>query len=693
MRLKVLLIVFLLFVISLIVTLNLFFHQSYEAEMASQINKHQLIIANSIAENINDTFEHFKEEVVSFSNLLAYRGLEHEGLSEFVSYALAELEEEISLKLVVFDRNENMIFSRVTNGFTLGEDERFLLDAARKKTKVEPVIRDSSATDGTIKYSTPILKNGQFLGTVLMYVNIEDVNKKFLASIKHGGKGYAWVMDVYGTLIYHPVQPDMIGKNIFTSEEYCYKCHTSFKVEKEIIRSAQGGVQTYSAPYGEDKLLAFAHTVMPEWIVIVTMPYSEVTASIKNTMKLQSMIVLAIFILTVLTAFVIIIINRQRVNAEARASYADKVREYAKELESIVQERTRELRSEKEKLDAVIGSIEAGISIFDEKGACVWKNRVLDAWLSDEMKEHLTLKRLLEDSGVNMEYHEAVVEDRVILEVAHMDLGRKQGFFQIAITFFHTPDGHSQMLLLIQDITELKLAEEKLIQSEKIAALSRLSAGVAHEIGNPLTSISSYVQILDGMEGKDEFTSKTLEVISKNINRIVSIVKKMASFTKTHETELREHNVRDLLKATLDLVRYDRRSRNIELKLSVPDELNPVLVDDNQLEQIFLNIILNAIDAMSEGGMLEISAADNDGEVSISFKDTGSGIPPDQLEHVFEPFFTTKESGTGFGLSVSYSIIKSFGGEIDVQSSPGHGTTFTVRLPAHERKEIPVDGS
>jgi signal transduction histidine kinase len=96
---------------------------------------------------------------------------------------------------------------------------------------------------------------------------------------------------------------------------------------------------------------------------------------------------------------------------------------------------------------------------------------------------------------------------------------------------------------------------------------------------------------------------------------------------------------------------------------------------------------------MSEGGMLEISAADNDGEVSISFKDTGSGIPPDQLEHVFEPFFTTKESGTGFGLSVSYSIIKSFGGEIDVQSSPGHGTTFTVRLPAHERKEIPVDGS
>jgi C4-dicarboxylate-specific signal transduction histidine kinase len=692
MKLKFLIIVFLLFIISLIITLNLFFHQSYETEMAAQINRQQLIIADTLAKNLGDSFEHFEEELVSFSALLSYRGLQKEGIEEFVRHALAESQEEVGIDLYVLDPSDRLVFSS-GEPYQVSDDERLLIDVAKRSAPTEPYLIDSSTRDGRIKMAASVKLDGGLLGTVLMFVHVDDVIDRYITHREHDRRGYAWVMDVYGTLVYHPAQPSMIGENVFTSEDYCFSCHVSFEIERTILKTAGEGVQTYVAPRGEDKLLAFSHTKVPEWIVIVSMPYSEVTASIKNSMKLQSVLVLSIFIMTVLSAFVIIIINRQRIRAEARATYVDKVRDYANELENIVNERTRELTSEKEKLDAIIASMEAGIGIFDEDGTCVWMNQVLEGWLSDEQKGRFTLESFFDSAEIGENRHGAVVEDDSIMEVTQLDLGNKKGYFHITVTRVHSPLGGWQIMLFVQDVTELKMAEEKLIQSDKLAALSRLSAGVAHEIGNPLTSISSYVQILDGMEEKDEFTSKTLNVISKNISRIVSIVKQMASFTKSQKQELRHFAIPELLDSTIELVRYDRRTKGIDIKMNVSDDLNAVRVDGNQMVQIFINLVLNAVDSMEEGGVLEIQAGNDENKVVIYFRDTGHGIAPEYLERIFEPFFTTKDGGTGFGLSVSYSIIKSFGGDIEVESTPGKGTTFTVRLPAYEREHVPVDGS
>jgi signal transduction histidine kinase len=166
------------------------------------------------------------------------------------------------------------------------------------------------------------------MGMVLIEISIDTVNNKFLAPIKSGQRGYAWMMDSSGTLIYHPARPEMIGMNIHDAKEPCFECHTSFKTEAKILAAKDIGFSTYASPQGEDKLVAFSRVSISHmsWIVCVSIPYSEVTMSIQKSMRLHSMLVLSIFMMTVLGAFIIILTNRSRVKAEEKARHFERQR-------------------------------------------------------------------------------------------------------------------------------------------------------------------------------------------------------------------------------------------------------------------------------------------------------------------------------------------------------------------------------
>jgi signal transduction histidine kinase len=681
-KFKFLLIVMLLVVISVIVTLNLFFYQTHEAEMAYQINRQQLLIAKTIAMSIDNTMEHLKEEIVSLSGLLSERGLQKKRLDDFIRYAFEELNEDIKIDIVIFDTKGSVLLATDEDYKTEKEDDDLYANALSIPPGQVNML-PSGEQFLELKVITPIRKQSDLMGAIMMVINIEDFNKKFLEPIKAGQRGYAWVMDESGTLVFHPSMPEMIGRNIRTHTDECYECHTSFNAEQKILESPDVGYSAYIAPYGEDKLLAFSRTSQIGWIVCISIPYSEVTSSMKNSMRLQSMLVLTIFLSTVTVAFIIMAINRQRLKAEAKAIYADKLKQYATALEEVVNERTKELKSEKEKMDAVVGSVSAGICIFNEQGECLWVNKVMEGWLSAEKATSLTLKDLHSEGIGSGEIFRSVIHEGLKQETTSLDLGNKGGTFHISISPFHMPDGSTQVLLLLQDVTELKMAEEQMIQSDKLTALSRLSAGVAHEIGNPLTSISSYVQILKEMEF-DDFTTEALDTVSKHIKRIENILRKMSSFSKSKEDEVGNHSVSELVNSTVELVRYDRRTKNIEIDVDISKDVPEVVVNGSQMTQVITNLILNAADAMGEGGRLTIGAKVSDGDVLISFKDTGQGISEEHLKKIFDPFFTTKQSGTGLGLAVSHSITKSFGGTLEVESELGAGTTFTVRLAAYE---------
>jgi len=221
--------------------------------------------------------------------------------------------------------------------------------------------------------------------------------------------------------------------------------------------------------------------------------------------------------------------------------------------------------------------------------------------------------------------------------------------------------------------------EEQMMHSEKLASLGRLTAGVAHEIGNPLTSVFSFVQILKDME-QDEFKKESLETIYFHINRIADILKQFSGFSKMAPVELKKWKVNNLIEASLSLIQYDKRAKEISIIRDLSPDLPELATDGSQLSQVFVNLILNAVDAMPEGGTLTIRSWADNGAIMIRFEDTGIGIKRENMSRIFDPFFTTKEKGTGLGLAVSYSIIKKLNGDLTVESEPFRGTKFTVSL-------------
>ncbi|HNS78292.1 MAG TPA: [Fe-Fe] hydrogenase large subunit C-terminal domain-containing protein [Syntrophorhabdus sp.] len=237
---------------------------------------------------------------------------------------------------------------------------------------------------------------------------------------------------------------------------------------------------------------------------------------------------------------------------------------------------------------------------------------------------------------------------------------------------------HNQLKMSHQ---ELEQAQAHLLRTEKLASIGQLSAGVAHEINNPLGTIMIYAHLLlKGMD-KDDPRIEDIELIIGEANRAKEIVQGLLSFAR--ETKLRQGlmNVSDLLEDVLSLVINQSLFHNIRIEKSFVQDMPIIVADETKLKQVFLNIILNAAQAMEGNGKLTISTIIDKKHIKVKIQDTGPGIPPENMGKLFSPFFTTKEKGTGLGLAISYGIVERHGGKIDVDSELGKGSTFIISLP------------
>ncbi len=239
--------------------------------------------------------------------------------------------------------------------------------------------------------------------------------------------------------------------------------------------------------------------------------------------------------------------------------------------------------------------------------------------------------------------------------------------------------------VIIKDFTEFKKLQAQVDQSEKLAVIGQLAAGVAHEIGNPLASISSLVQILQ-RRSKDAFISEQLANIKENIERISKIVRELVDFSRPPTYVVGLYDLTDIIKTALGIVKYDKRVKKVKFESELAENLPKVNVAADQLLQVFVNILLNALDAIEGTGNIFVKSFSRNKHVYVEITDNGCGMDTNTMEKIFDPFFTTKETGkgTGLGLSVSYGIIKKASGEIKVKSQVGKGSTFTVILPIGE---------
>ncbi|MEK7774043.1 MAG: ATP-binding protein, partial [Deltaproteobacteria bacterium] len=241
---------------------------------------------------------------------------------------------------------------------------------------------------------------------------------------------------------------------------------------------------------------------------------------------------------------------------------------------------------------------------------------------------------------------------------------------------------------IARDITQEKLLREQLLHSEKLSSVGKLVAGIAHELNNPLMGIMGFSQILMDLPGdkKIEDIKDKLRKIYHESLRTAKIVQNLLTFARAKKTERDFHNINALLKHTLELREYSLKSNNIQVALDLDPELPGTMVDPFQIQQVFINIINNAEDAMvaSKGsGAIRIKTKKQRGKIEIIFRDDGPGIPEEIVNKVFDPFFTTKEvgKGTGLGLSITHGIVTEHGGAIDISCPDDGGTAVTVELP------------
>ena len=241
-------------------------------------------------------------------------------------------------------------------------------------------------------------------------------------------------------------------------------------------------------------------------------------------------------------------------------------------------------------------------------------------------------------------------------------------------------------IVILEDITERRKMEEELLHSAKLASIGRLTAGLSHEIGNPIASISSLVQELSQMDMNSEddrlFLKRAIEDISSHIYRINGIVKSLGKFAKISTIEKTESDLADLFEKTLALVRFDPRFKEVVVEERIK-ATSPVLVNTDQIQQLFMNLLLNALDAMPNGGRILVEKFEEGDWVVFRLTDNGIGMDDNTLKRIFDPFYTTKPpgKGTGLGLSICYGIVKNHKGTIEVSSRLGEGTTFEVRFP------------
>jgi len=314
------------------------------------------------------------------------------------------------------------------------------------------------------------------------------------------------------------------------------------------------------------------------------------------------------------------------------------------------------------------------------------RRNVLNRKISDIFKGREEILDLLNET----------LDEQRIIENHELTVNRKNG--SSAILGFNSSlmktdeKGPATMIITIQDMTEIKRTEALIRQMDRLSSLGQLSAGIAHEIRNPLASINFNAQLLSKQLVADSKTESIFKDTFEGIERIKTLVRRILDFTKTGNPSFRRGHIHDVILDSIALIDPQIKKRRIQIKKSFSDHLPEVFFDPHQIQQVFVNLLMNAAESMANKGTIEIKSTlehkrDDDNHVVVSISDQGSGILKENISKIFDPFFTTKPDGTGLGLSIVYKILEQHGTRIELKSRDNQGTTFLLRFPVKLNQE------
>lgn len=453
------------------------------------------------------------------------------------------------------------------------------------------------------------------------------------------------------------------------------------------------------------------------WVLVMEQPkttaFAPINRMLQNGIGAVALMILTISLISVWAGLYftrpIVLIDREMNNlkkgrkispikmkrTDELGKLADSFNEMSKEL----LEKSKLLEQEKERLDVVVNGIGAGLALVTKEYRITWKNPTLKGWLKEE---RLSLPCYAVIGGESAPCLNCPITCPDLGKIADEVMKFKDGangeriFRHRVFPLNHAIEEEGEFLVVLEDITEQKQMEETIIQTDKLSALGIMASSFAHEVNNPLATINVYAEdLIDRIEARDEDLDEDemghyLRKIKENTERCKRITGNLLNFSRKNDWTEDHIKVKEIIENSISLVEHQLKKQRIQLELQVVDALPAIMGDGLKLMQVLVNLINNAVDAMESEGRLIVSAKRIGEVLSIKVTDSGQGIPPEAMDKLFDPFFTTKPigKGTGLGLSVCYGIIQQFGGNIQVDSIQGEGTTVEIQLPVHESREV-----
>lgn len=691
--------------------MDLWFNREMKKSARQQFNDQQMVIAHNIKNSITDKIDFLEKEFSFVAKKIPAGPFDPKAEEAKISENLYRVSERGVLFIEIIDitTNKSYNYALHRHWFEKKEpvDKKFDNFLNSVKSCKENGIWISFAKK---EPSGIMLKMGRYLSGPSPKILVFKINMSWflgplLQNVRSGKTGYAWIIDNDGMFVFHP-EPGFIGENAFKARKkkdptLSYR-QIDF-IQKEKMLKGQEGTGSYATGWHRgitgkiEKLIAYCpvdiSTTPPQkWSVAVVAPVVEIEKYI-NQIYVWRFLFQTMIISIILLAGLWILILELR---------------WSRSLESKINERTKDLKKSEEKYRSLVESAEDFIFTIDAE----FKFQSMNSFTANFFGGG-------PDDFIGIEMHKVFTKEAANKQLKMLDLvfkhkrsvrddfQLKMGDHQIWISanFMPIRDDSGKVntvLCIARDITEAKNLERQLVNTEKLAALGTLAAGVAHEINNPLGVILGFCDLLIRKKEKGSQEFEDLKTIERQGFNCKQIVQNLLRFARHGEQTSIYSNVNQCLNEITGIVAHTMEINDIELIMDLNAHIPPVQGDHRELQQVFLNLINNAIAAMKAGGILTIRTAIEQSrkKVVIQFKDTGIGIKNDDMDHLYEPFFTTKPEGegTGLGLSVSYGIISKYGGTIDCVSTPAnsfdkpnkpdkpHGTIFTVKLPIKKQE-------
>jgi len=660
-----------------------------------QFNEEQMVIAHNVKNFIEREFSFLKREINILSNELE----ENEDPDRSIKASLSRVIECGVSKIEFRDMDAGVIyfghpFRKEISRSPFKEILPLPFDLDTEKINQMKVSKHQITPSGIILIiAAPVGVSGSRI--VYCHINISWLLGPYLKNIRSGQTGYAWIIDGAGRFLFHP-DSSYIGKNAFLARKEKYQ-NISFveinKIQKDGMLKGREGTGRYVSGWHRgltgrmEKLIAYTPVIISEdplqkWSIAVVAPVAEIEEAVRDQYRHQFFMQLAVIFTIIVGASVILFFEVK----------------WSRHMENEVSRQTEELIESEAKYRSLVESAEDFIFTVDSNG----KFQSMNSFTSDffngsaedyignglsslfpkEMSQTLqTLIRTVFESGKSIRKESGLDLDRgqILVDANMVPVRNEKGTVTSA-------------LCIARDITEDKKLERHLIHTEKLASLGTLAAGVAHEINNPLGVILGFCDLMLRKKDKSSQDYKDLKIMERQGLHCKEIVENLLGFVRTGEDNGHHHtDLNRCLEAAIKIVKHRFEKEGISLSLEFSDTIPRIKGDSRKLQQVFLNLINNAADAMPQGGKLTIRTFMDTHlhMVVVQFQDEGVAIEGKDIDHIFEPFFTTKPEGrgTGLGLFVSYGIITGFGGIMECESQKhslsdtvSGGTIFTIKL-------------